>query len=200
MKLYMIRHGQTKGNEEKRYVGVTDEPLSREGREQLTRLAQRLRNVEPDILLSSPMKRCKETMEFLFPNKNYQVVEEFRECDFGDFEYKNYQELNGDKQYQNWIDSGGTEPFPRGESPQDFRKRCQNAFLIQLERIRKMADDKNVETVVMVIHGGTIMAILDAFSTPHQDYFSWQVGNGNGYVGKLVRDEQEVILIKKLLE
>lgn len=36
MELYLIRHGKTKGNGEERYIGSTDEPLSAEGRRELT--------------------------------------------------------------------------------------------------------------------------------------------------------------------
>ena len=35
------------------------------------------------------------------------------EMDFGDFEYKNYHELNGNAAYQAWIDSGGTDCLPK---------------------------------------------------------------------------------------
>ena len=36
-------------------------------------------------------------------------------------------------------------------------------------------------TTAMVVHGGTIMAILSKWAMPHQDYFHWQVKNGCGY-------------------
>lgn len=43
--------------------------------------------------------------------------------DFGAFEGHNYQELAGDPAYQRWIDSGGTLPFPEGESREEFIRR-----------------------------------------------------------------------------
>ena len=43
--------------------------------------------------------------------------------DFGAFEGHNYQELSGDPAYQRWIDSGGTLPFPEGESREEFIRR-----------------------------------------------------------------------------
>ena len=36
-------------------------------------------------------------------------------------------------------------------------------------------------TLAIVCHGGTIMAILEAFSVPHRDFYDWQVPNGGGY-------------------
>lgn len=198
MKLYMIRHGYTKGNEEKRYVGVTDEPLSELGIKGLEFLRNVLTMIKPDVIFTSPMRRCRETAEVLFPDCEYQIVDDFRECDFGIFEYKNYQQLDGNELYQRWIDSGGTEAFPEGESPEDFRRRCRNAFLMEIKKIYQSQEKSQVETVVMVVHGGTIMAILDAFSMPHKDYFEWQIGNGNGYVGELNMETCTIESLEKL--
>lgn len=44
-------------------------------------------------------------------------------------------------------------------------------------------------TTAMVVHGGTIMAILSKWAMPHQDYFYWQVKNGCGYLVCLDTDE-----------
>ena len=52
-----------------------------------------------------------------------------KECDFGDFENKNYKELSGNPDYQAWIDSGGTLPFPGGEDSEAFRIRCREGFV-----------------------------------------------------------------------
>ena len=51
-----------------------------------------------------------------------------KECDFGDFENKNYKELSGNPDYQAWIDSGGALPFPGGEDPEGFRNRCRGGL------------------------------------------------------------------------
>lgn len=178
MKLYLIRHGLTKGNEQKRYVGSTDESLSRVGMESLHQRQHSFQNILADIIYVSPMKRCVETARILFPDKKYKVVEDWKECDFGRFEYHNYQELKEVKEYQQWIDSGGLATFPEGESIEQFKKRCQEAFFVEME------DKKDTDVIVMVVHGGTIMAILDQISYPHQEYFSWQVGNGEGFMGE----------------
>ena len=100
-----------------------------------------------------------------------QIVPDFRECDFGDFEGKNYQELSQNPAYQNWIDSGGRMPFPNGEHPEAFRKRCVSAFLEYLPENG---------TTAYAVHGGTIMSILSYFSG--RDYYDYQVRNGGGYV------------------
>lgn len=194
MKMYLIRHGATKGNEEKRYVGETDEPLSDLGREKLRIKTRIYQGIHPDIILVSPMKRCIQTAELLFAGYEYEKVAGFQECRFGKFEYKNYQELNGRLDYQAWIDSGGTKAFPEGESPEAFRIRCQTAFFKEMKKLKEM----KVETVVLVVHGGTIMSILDAISSPHQDYFMWQAGNGESFAGQYSVEKQKLRGIEKL--
>lgn len=84
------------------------------------------------------MKRCVETAEILWPGfdqKKMQKVTDLRECDFGDFENKNYKELSGNGDYQAWIDSNGTLPFPNGESMDAFKSRCLEAFARIVEEV-----------------------------------------------------------------
>ena len=59
----------------------------------------------------------------------------------------------------------------------EFQKRC----LIGMEQVVALACENQWEEVAMVVHGGTIMSILDAYGFPKQDYFSWHVNNGEGY-------------------
>ena len=125
MKLYLIRHGMTFGNTLGRYIGTTDEPLSPEGRAALGQYAY----LACGVLFVSPLKRCRETAQLLYPGKEQHVIRGFAECDFGEFENKNYRELSGNPDYQRWIDSGGTMAFPGGESQESFRRRCAEAFL-----------------------------------------------------------------------
>ena len=106
--MYMIRHGKTYGNTLGRYIGTTDEPLLPEEAADLQKYS--LGSV--DRVYASPRKRCLETAEILFPGQEITVVDEFAECDFGEFENKNYQELSGNPNYQKWVDSGGTMEFP----------------------------------------------------------------------------------------
>ena len=87
-RIYLIRHGLTAGNEEKRYIGRTDQPLSQKGM-----VALKGRNVPlADEIVISPMLRCRQTAELLFPGRRYQVIDDFRECDLGKIEGKNYLE------------------------------------------------------------------------------------------------------------
>ncbi len=171
MKICLIRHGKTLGNLEKRYIGITDEPLCEIGIDEL----KRMQLPQSDLLFCSPMKRCIQTAEILFPSQKYTTLDALRECDFGDFEGKNCHDLTEDAVYQRWIDSGGTLAFPHGELPSDFRSRCAEEF-------RKIVGSVSDQTsMTFVVHGGTIMAILNQFSDPHRDYFDWYCENGHGY-------------------
>ena len=124
IRLYLIRHGQTPGNKLQRYIGTTDEPLSTEGKEFLEKLTYPM----PEALYVSPLCRCVETAGILFPGKSFHIIEELSECDFGEFENKNYKELSGNQDYQRWIDSNGTLPFPGGESREAFKHRSLTGF------------------------------------------------------------------------
>ena len=128
IRLMLIRHGATESNKEHRYLGKTDESLSREGIEILEKVKQNSCYPEIDCLFSSPMKRCIETAAILYPEKEILTIQEFAEMDFGIFEGKNYLDLKNDERYQAWIDSNGTLPFPEGESREDFMKRCEQGF------------------------------------------------------------------------
>jgi len=171
MKVFLIRHGKTQGNLEHRYIGArTDESLCKSGREAL---ADCKYSFVTRVFVSS-MKRAIESAEILFPGASIEIVEGLQECDFGEFEGHNYAELNGREDYQKWIDSGGEIPFPGGESRAEFAARCVKAFQARMADVH--------EDCAFVVHGGTIMAIMEACAVPKGNYFDFQVKNGEGYV------------------
>lgn len=172
MSWILIRHGMTQGNLERRYVGCrTDEPLCAEG---IARLKQ---GVYPEVrkVYASPMKRCTETAAILYPTIKAEIIPDFRECDFGEFEYQNYEELNGRADYQAWIDSGGELPFPGGESRASFAARSLAAF-------RSLLPGADGDDCALIVHGGTVMAIMEAMARPKGNYYDFQVKNGCGYI------------------
>lgn len=228
MKLWLIRHGMTKGNQEHRYVGTTDEGILPEEKERLQARAAEL-DLHPTIVFVSPARRCRETAACLFPGLQAAqlcasgegpeeetssavpamrllclpdsaagnngrstaegtaapeliVVPEFMEMNFGAFEYMSWQEINQDPDpahraaYQRYIDSGGETAFPGGESKAAFTKRvCDGFERAVLPRLQEHQD------IVIVAHGGTIMALMERYSEPHKPYFEWNVKPGEGY-------------------
>lgn len=181
LEILLLRHGQTQGNLEKRYIGKTDEPLLAEDTERMQKVSSLQKRLEqenlvrPQKLFISPMLRCRQTAELLFPGQEQVVIDKLREMDFGRFEGKNYRELSPDPAYQAWIDSGGRLPFPEGEDRACFIRRTMDGFLQMTEQ----AWQENCRQLAAVVHGGSIMAILS--SLLQDDYFAYQVPNLAGY-------------------
>lgn len=194
LKIYLIRHGKTQGNLSGKYIGArTDEPLCQEGIREL----EGKNYPKAELLFVSPMKRCRQTGEILYPGLAQKECSLLKECDFGDFENKNYKELSGNPDYQAWIDSGGALPFPGGEDPEGFRNRCREGFVRCVEEAFAMESP----ATAIVAHGGTIMSILSAYGYPKQGYFDWQIKNGEYYVlileEELWKNERHVLSVKK---
>lgn len=174
IKIALIRHSKTKGNVEKRYIGSTDESLCEAGID----LIKSKSFPKAKIVYCSPLARCVETSKLIYNDIEPIIYKDLRECNFGLFENKNYKELEGNIHYKKWIESNGTLNFPEGESPKEFKTRCVHQFDEIINDILK----KNVNDIVMIVHGGTIMAILDEYSSPHEDFFHWQVNNCEGFI------------------
>lgn len=169
MELIFIRHGRTPGNSEKRYIGKTDESILPESAAELRERAAGGEYGHPEILFVSPMRRCIETAGIIYPDMEMHIIRNFRECDFGSFEGRNYLDLNGDPDYQNWIDSGGTIPFPGGESMAEMTDRVMKGFYEAMD----IADGLDA---AFVVHGGTIMAVMSRIDGG--DFYDYQIGNG----------------------
>jgi alpha-ribazole phosphatase len=171
MKIIFIRHAQTQGNLEKRYIGRTNEPLCAGGVNQAAALFESGKLPRPDKLIASPYLRCTQTAEILYPGMAYEIYNDLRECDFGIFEGKTHDELLDSKEYTAWLETDCLRDIPGGESVTAFKRRCRAAFL---ESVRNMP---NGATVVFVIHGGCIMAILEHFSRPQKEFQEYYVNN-----------------------
>lgn len=188
-----IRHGKTKANEEGRYLGWGEQELSPQGISKLKAKMARGHYPKAELLLVSPMIRCKQTAKLIYPDKEWVEVPEWKEMNFGRFEGKNYQELNGDVEYQAWIDSNGTLPFPEGESREEFITRCERGMREILPIIMQQAESKKSLAVAAVVHGGTIMALMSRFAGG--EYFAYQCKNGEGYCCELSVDGKEIVFL-----
>ena len=188
MEIYLIRHGKTKGNAEHRYVGRTDEGVLEDSWQKLRKLQCAMKPVA--VVYGSYLKRCVQTAEALFPDQDYLIRDGLEEMDFGAFEYKNYEELNGNTAYQKWLDSGGTIPFPAGEDQDTFRDRCRNAFV---ECLGHSLAHK-YKRIAFVVHGGTIMSVMEGFASEKKGFYDWQVSNGCGYLVEWDEEADRVCL------
>ena len=80
MELILIRHGTTQGNLERRFIGTLDVPLAPQGEELARRVGPTLPPVEH--IYRSPLMRCRQTAELLWPGVDMTVIDQLRESDF----------------------------------------------------------------------------------------------------------------------
>lgn len=119
MKCVLIRHGKTAGNLAGRYIGCrTDEPLCSEGIAQL----REGRYPAVERVFASPLRRCRETARLLYPAMEMEIVEDFRECDFGAFEGLSYADLEraGRITRRGWTPAG-KRPSPAARARRSSR-------------------------------------------------------------------------------
>lgn len=184
MNIYLIRHGMTKGNLEGRYVGATDEDLLESSVDSLCERSKLNSLPKVKKVYSSPMCRCMRTAEILCEGAEIVIVPELRECNFGEYEYRNYEELKYKTPYIEFIESEGMKPFPNGESREEFGNRCILAY----ENIVRENMENGETEIVIVAHGGTIMSIMEKMIDPHRGFYDWQLKCGEGYVIENVSD------------
>lgn len=196
--VYLIRHAKTQGNLERKYIGSSDQPLHEIGTSKLKDFIEADYYPEVELVYGSPMQRCKQTAELIYPHLPYKVVPGFTEYNFGEFEGKNYQELKGNLKYRRWIDSGGKDKAPGGEDISSYKRRCCQAFEQVIEEIRR----NNIRETALVIHGGTIMAILEKYIPSEKRFYDWQIPNCESYklvvMDGLWKKEKTIKYYKKL--
>lgn len=174
--IYLLRHGVTQGNEEGRYVGRLDFPLSPQGERQLRELKQKYYYPNADMYFSSPKIRCLQSLKIFYPDIKPRIAEDLAECDFGDYEGKLFAGLKGEPEYQKWA-SGGADAPPNGESSKKFQLRSCKAF----ERIVETLMRSGKKSAVIMAHGGNIMSILGAYGFPRRPMYEWMTGSGTGF-------------------
>ena len=173
MDIYLLRHGETAYNAEKRYLSRSDVSLSAKGLAELIPAG-----FSPETVYVSPLRRTWETAMAVFPTARLTVIDDFREMDFGIFEGKNYQEMAELPEYRAWVDGSCLGKIPGGEQKSDFCRRTCKAFARLVDQALDVGEDR----LVIVAHGGTQMAVMERFALPVRDYFSWNGPNGGGFV------------------
>lgn len=178
MELILLRHGTIEGNLKRQYMGSgSDQPLCAEGRA----LAERARGVYPPVerLFATPMKRTYETASLVYPGMKIEPAPGLQETHFGDYEGKTYEQLKDDPYYQRYI-SGDLDvkcPGEHGESRREFAERCAAALTELVEKLLA----EGTESAAIVIHGGTMMALLTRFVESDKSFYDWMPKNLGGY-------------------
>ncbi|HWC13537.1 MAG TPA: histidine phosphatase family protein [Actinomycetota bacterium] len=175
-KIFLVRHGATLWNLEKRAQGHADIDLNEEGHKQAASVASDLSRMDIDAVYASDLKRAVDTATPIAAAHGLEVVvdKDLREIDQGEWEG-----LTADEIRERWPDLWGPNRHynarPGGESPQEVRARALEA----VERaVRSHPDGR----IVVVSHGGTIRWI-SAEALGYDDYRSRRIrGLGNGAV------------------
>ena len=121
MKLYLVRHGETDWNIERRLQGQVDIPLNEFGKSLAVKTGKGLENIQFDICFTSPLKRAKETAELILFGKDTLIVDDVRiiEMAFADWEGKHCSKERWEvpDSFQKFFDDPANfEPAPKGES------------------------------------------------------------------------------------
>lgn len=152
-RLYLVRHGQSEWNSERRLQGQADIALTAHGRAQALQLKPIIAGLAPDRVLTSDLSRARETASLL----GYESAEPcapLREIDVGGWTGLPIADLeaNDIEAYRGWR-AGNFTP-PRGEDWEAFKTRASGVVT------RCLAD--GCEKPLLVAHGGVIRAILES--------------------------------------
>ncbi len=170
-RLILLRHGKTGFSE--KYVGATDVPLSSEGVSQISSLQNIFRHQEVDLILSSPMERCRQCAEILFPESSVRYDNELREIDFGRWEGLSFREIKeaDPELVELWANWSPEFCFPQGERIGSFVDRIHSVG----ERIL-LSQEK---TTLLIAHGGVIRTLLCYFlNLAPSDFLLFQINKG----------------------
>lgn len=149
MKLYFARHGQTPSNvgiDGRQRATTTDEPLTDVGIEQAQHLAEELKDVHFDAIISSQLKRAVKTAEIVntYHHQDIEIIEDLQEREAPT--YVDIDTWNDLFDFDKALSLPGTEPLP-------------NFF----DRVYKVIDELKVKyadkTILIVSHGGVHHAL-----------------------------------------
>ena len=115
MWIYLLRHGRTEYNAQKRYQGQRDIPLSPESAAQLRRA-----DFSPEVVYVTPLQRTSQTAKILFPDAKLVPVEGLKEMNFGRFEGQTFVRVEQDPEYLEWVRQNEASAHPDGERKSDF--------------------------------------------------------------------------------
>lgn len=159
--IYLTRHGETEWNIEKRLQGRGDSPLTKDGIQRAKELRDRIKNIDIDVIYSSPIKRALNTANILRGNKNIDIVtdDSLMEMCFGDYEGKKIdivQEENPSWDI-NLIMQGNVEICaPNGENLKEVRERISKLM-------NKIIAENMGKSILIVTHGITLKALMYYF-------------------------------------
>lgn len=157
MLLYLIRHGQTDWNRERRCQGFTDRELNATGRMQAEALARHFSATAIEAVFSSTLKRASETARIIarYHDAPVQQSDAFRELNQGQFEGLTLAELFSQHAefLERWVRDPADLVLPGGESMRGVQERAW-------ARLSEIIDAYPSGNVILVSHNLCILALL----------------------------------------
>jgi broad specificity phosphatase PhoE len=150
--VYLVRHGVTPWNRDGLVQGWTDIPLSEIGRAQAERLAEALRDVRFDRVITSSLCRAKETADLIVRDRGVTVeqFEDLREYGCGSWEGRPFLEVRATERDRFWAWFNDPEvSMPGGESMGGASRRAVPVIR------RVLSEMTSSEGALLVVaHGG----------------------------------------------
>ncbi|OEF97345.1 histidine phosphatase family protein [Desulfuribacillus alkaliarsenatis] len=157
MRLYLVRHGQTVANAERRFQGHKDFPLSDIGEEQARRVSERLENTPIDCFYASDLGRAVTTAEVIAKPHGKQVQQNrlFREYSWGVFDGLTLEdaEFHYPHVVKKNVEDWGMVDIPEKEVYSEFLKRADQAFQLLIKKHMG-------KRVLVVSHGRFLNALM----------------------------------------
>ena len=158
VKLFLIRHGQTRWNVEGRYQGDRDIELNATGIKQAGLAAKYLSRVDFSNIYCSPLARTLETARIIKGRRKLEIIvkEELMEVSFGKWEGMKFAEINSTyhSDYQKWLNDPYNNSPTGGENFTELTKRT-TAVITGI-----VAENDDGSSVAVITHGGVILSLL----------------------------------------
>ncbi|AEB76071.1 phosphoglycerate mutase [Clostridium botulinum] len=161
--IYLTRHGQTQWNLNKRLQGWKNSPLTELGISQAEALRDRLKDMELDIIYTSPIERAYKTAEIIRGDKKIEIVKNdgLKELNYGEWEGSTIEEIEKNPMYNEQLDNLFNHPKEYvpfgGETYEHLIERIDSTMN---EILEKNKDKK----VLIVTHGMTLKALIHYFN------------------------------------
>ena len=97
MRLYLVRHGETDWNTERKLQGQVDIPLNEFGKNLAVKTGKGLENIRFDVCFTSPLQRARQTAELILAGRDVQIIDDDRiiEMSFAEWEGKHCSKNDG---------------------------------------------------------------------------------------------------------
>jgi len=180
MEVYLVRHGETESNKEKRFQGWSESPLSDKGLRQAEKAGFFLGTKGIDAVYSSDLKRAVHTARIIGANCGVEPVDTplLREINFGQWEGLTYNEIEAEwgNIIREWFDDPFCRSAPDGETLEDVRERVDSFT----GKLAGYAENSGNQRVVLVSHGGTIRVFLYyALGLTREQFWNLKVENAS---------------------